>query len=285
MNLCRWYDQIQHQLAEIENVAQRPSLLSHQQMIEFVVDLPLKYAPLQKETKKKEKKKENATPGVTEQASHSAPVAMAQAPSSTPAADVAASSTPVAAAPATSLSKETKKAKEPHQAQKQQQQPTNDISALDIRVGKIIEVKRHENADSLYVEQIDVGEQKPRTVCSGLVNFIPIERMQDRQVLVCCNLKETNMRGVVSEAMVLAASNGDHTIVDLIEVPEGAQIGEQVRFAGFEGPKGSNITRKHLEKILPDLKTTGEGVCMYKETIFMTSAGPCTSTLLNAQIS
>lgn len=33
-------------------------------------------------------------------------------------------------------------------------------------------VKKHPDADSLYVEQIDVGEAEPRTVVSGLVNYI-----------------------------------------------------------------------------------------------------------------
>lgn len=29
---------------------------------------------------------------------------------------------------------------------------------LDIRVGKIVEVEKHPEADSLYIEKIDVGE-------------------------------------------------------------------------------------------------------------------------------
>ena len=39
-------------------------------------------------------------------------------------------------------------------------------------------VQKHPDADSLYVEEIDVGEAAPRTVVSGLVNYIPIEEMQ-----------------------------------------------------------------------------------------------------------
>jgi hypothetical protein len=42
-----------------------------------------------------------------------------------------------------------------------------DFSKLDIRVGKIVECARHPEADGLYVEQIDLGEGKTRTVCSG----------------------------------------------------------------------------------------------------------------------
>lgn len=53
-----------------------------------------------------------------------------------------------------------------------------DVARLDIRVGLITKVQKHPDADSLYVEEIDVGESAPRTVVSGLVKHIPIEELQ-----------------------------------------------------------------------------------------------------------
>lgn len=41
----------------------------------------------------------------------------------------------------------------------------NSPSRLDIRVGKIVEVSKHPDADTLYVEKIDLGEDSLRTVC------------------------------------------------------------------------------------------------------------------------
>lgn len=79
-------------------------------------------------------------------------------------------------------------------------------SRLDIRVGKIVEVGKHPDADALYVEKIDLGEAVPRTIVSGLVNFVPIEEMNNRMVVVLCNLKAAKMRGVESQGMVLCAS-------------------------------------------------------------------------------
>lgn len=38
-----------------------------------------------------------------------------------------------------------------------------DISRLDLRIGRIVEVQKHPDADALYLEKIDVGEDKPRT--------------------------------------------------------------------------------------------------------------------------
>ena len=52
-----------------------------------------------------------------------------------------------------------------------------DVSRVDFRVGKITKVEKHADADSLYVEQVDVGEGKTRTVVSGLVKHIPIEEV------------------------------------------------------------------------------------------------------------
>lgn len=52
-----------------------------------------------------------------------------------------------------------------------------DVGRLDLRVGRIIEAKKHPDADALYVEIIDLGEEKPRTVVSGLVKFVPLEQV------------------------------------------------------------------------------------------------------------
>lgn len=79
-------------------------------------------------------------------------------------------------------------------------------SCLDIRVGKIVEISKHPDADTLYVSKIEVGEETPRTVVSGLVNFYSIEELKDRMVVLLCNLKPSKMRGVESTGMVLCAS-------------------------------------------------------------------------------
>lgn len=57
------------------------------------------------------------------------------------------------------------------------------------------------------MEKIDLGEPTgPRTIVSGLVNFVPIEEMKDRMVVVLANLKAANLRGILSHGMVLCAS-------------------------------------------------------------------------------
>ena len=41
---------------------------------------------------------------------------------------------------------------------------------------------------------------------TGLVNFVPIDEMKDRLVVVLCNLKPAKLKGVESKGMVLCSS-------------------------------------------------------------------------------
>lgn len=89
-----------------------------------------------------------------------------------------------------------------------------DIGLLEIRAGKIVEISKHPEADSLYVEKVDIGEPTgPRTIVSGLVQFCPIETLQNKAVVVLCNLKPRPLKGITSFGMLLCASNADHTQV------------------------------------------------------------------------
>merc|ERR1712131_432149 len=74
-----------------------------------------------------------------------------------------------------------------------------DVSRLSMKVGKIVECVKHPDADALYLEKIECGEAQPRQVISGLVKHIPIEEMQNRMVVILCNLKPAKMRGIMSE--------------------------------------------------------------------------------------
>lgn len=160
------------------------------------------------------------------------------------------------------------------------------IDALDCRVGKIVKVGPHPNADALYLEEIDVGEEKPRQVISGLRNFVPLEQMQDRVVVVVCNLKPAKMRDVMSYGMVLCASDDAHGKVEPVLVPEGVPLGERVMVEGFNGAPIDEIkpNKKILERLFPDMKTNEAGVPVFKGVPFTTSKGPLSSSVPNGWV-
>ncbi|XP_063362978.1 aminoacyl tRNA synthase complex-interacting multifunctional protein 1 [Cydia amplana] len=155
------------------------------------------------------------------------------------------------------------------------------VGKLDFRIGKIIDINKHPDADSLYVEQIDCGEEKPRTVVSGLVNHVPINEMQNRIVMVLCNLKPVKMRGVTSEAMVMCASSPEK--VEVLIPPTGAVPGDLVSCEGYprEPEAQLNPKKKIFETCAPDLKTNADKIACYKGTpLVVPGKGPVTAATL-----
>ncbi|KAF8908966.1 hypothetical protein CPB84DRAFT_1813217 [Gymnopilus junonius] len=136
-------------------------------------------------------------------------------------------------------------------------------SMIDLRVGHIIDVIKHPDADGLYIEQIDLGEETgPRTVVSGLVHYIPIEQMRDKWLVAVCNLKPANMRGVKSFAMVLAATSkdGKESGIELIQPPANSKPGDRVYFEGQEYENAVplpqlNPKKKIFETVQPGFTT------------------------------
>jgi len=144
-----------------------------------------------------------------------------------------------------------------------------DVSRLDMRIGKIVEVEKHPDADALYVEKVDVGEEKPRTIVSGLVKHVPIEEMQGRIAVFLLNLKPAKMRGVMSEGMIMCANTPEK--VEILVPPAGAQIGDKISFDGFEGQPDlpfMNPKKKIFEAVQPEFLVNGEGVATYKGSFF-----------------
>jgi aminoacyl tRNA synthase complex-interacting multifunctional protein 1 len=163
-----------------------------------------------------------------------------------------------------------------------------DISKLDIRVGVIQTAWEHEEAEKLFCEEIDIGEEKgPRRIASGLRAHYTVDELPGRRVLVVSNLKARKLAGFESHGMVLCAS-GDNGTVKFIEPPDDAKIGERVTVKGFDGqPATENqiVKKKMLDVIFPDLKTNNDGVASYKGVPLTSSSGPCKPSIPNAMVS
>eukprot|EP00793_Prasinoderma_coloniale_P006873 PRCOL_00001704-RA len=168
------------------------------------------------------------------------------------------------------------------------------VGKLDIRVGTITAVEKHPDADSLYVETVDMGEEEPRTIVSGLVKYVSEDQLLNRNVLVLANLKPRNMRGIKSFGMLLCASNEEHTEVEPLTPPEGAVPGERLRFCGGEDGEtpepepatGNALQKKKIwERSQPDFATDADGAPSFRGIPFVTSAGPVTPTIPNGTIS
>jgi aminoacyl tRNA synthase complex-interacting multifunctional protein 1 len=163
---------------------------------------------------------------------------------------------------------------------KNEDQP--DICKLEFKVGQITKVWTHPEADKLYCEEIDVGEEAPRQIASGLRPHFSLEEMQGQRLLVVSNLKAKNLVRFKSHGMVLCAAaptdDGGET-VEFVEPPEGAKIGEIVTFEGLPTPEPWSSAQVEKKKVfaacMDGMKTTDDCLAAWNGHLFMTSAGPC----------
>lgn len=153
------------------------------------------------------------------------------------------------------------------------------MGCVDLRVGKIVKVWHHETAERLFCEEIDVGEATgPRRIASGLREHYSLEQMENRMVVVVCNLPPRPLQGFESNGMVLAATSAAGK-VELLDVPAGARVGERVIVPGFEGEVASaNVMKKkkHFDVAAEALKVDDKLQATYKGVPLTTSAGVIT---------
>jgi len=151
---------------------------------------------------------------------------------------------------------------------------------LDMRVGKIIEIQKHPDADSLYVSKVDLGDSTgPRTVVSGLAKLIPQEQLENRLVVALCNLKPAKMRGIESQAMILCASREEPREVEPLCPPEGSKPGDTVNVEGYENSQPDdqlNPKKKIWETLQPDFKTSSNCEAQWQGNTLITASGSVT---------
>ena len=100
-----------------------------------------------------------------------------------------------------------------------------DFSKLDLRVGKVLSCERHPDADKLFVLKVDIGEEKPRQIVSGLAGSYTPGQMMGKYIVVIANLQPVKLRGVESCGMLLAGKNDKEVAV--VEV-NGLQPGTKI---------------------------------------------------------
>ena len=82
-----------------------------------------------------------------------------------------------------------------------------DFQKLELRVGTILEAGRVPKADKLLCFKIDLGEDEPRQILSGIAEHFAPEDLVGRQVCVVANLAPRKIRGMVSAGMILTAED------------------------------------------------------------------------------
>lgn len=93
----------------------------------------------------------------------------------------------------------------------------DDFDKLDLRVGTILECKKHPKADKLLVFKIKSGNDT-RQIVSGIAKFYKPEELIGKKIVFIANLKPIKLRGEMSHGMILSAATEDDSKLSLIEV-------------------------------------------------------------------
>ena len=83
---------------------------------------------------------------------------------------------------------------------------------LELKVATIKKAEAHPNADRLLVLKVDLGSEERQIVAGVRAHYQP-EDLVGKQVVVVANLETAKLRGMESQGMVLAASDGDRIVI------------------------------------------------------------------------
>ena len=103
----------------------------------------------------------------------------------------------------------------------------DDFQKIELKVGHIKSCKKVAKSNKLLCSEVDLGENRLRSIVSGAAEFYSPEEMNGRQVIVVTNLKPVKLMGYLSEGMILFSD--DNGKLALIEAPEQVNPGVIVR--------------------------------------------------------
>ena len=104
----------------------------------------------------------------------------------------------------------------------------DDFAKINLKVGKVLECRHVDGADKLLVSQIKIGDEV-RQIVSGIAKHYSPEDMIGKKVVVVTNLKPVKVRGVLSQGMILAASDENGKLSLVTPDDENLDDGSEVR--------------------------------------------------------
>ncbi len=103
----------------------------------------------------------------------------------------------------------------------------DDFVGVDLKLAKVLECKKHPNADKLLVFTLEVGCDT-RTIVSGIAKFYKPEELVGKNVIIVANLKPRKLRGIESNGMILSVAKEDDSelsiLTTLSDMPSGLDV-------------------------------------------------------------
>jgi methionyl-tRNA synthetase len=84
-----------------------------------------------------------------------------------------------------------------------------DFKKVQMVVARVLAAEKVEKADKLLKLEIDTGDGT-RTLVAGIAQFYKPDDLVGRKIIVVKNLKPAKLRGILSQGMILAASDAEN---------------------------------------------------------------------------
>ncbi len=101
-----------------------------------------------------------------------------------------------------------------------------EFAKIDLRVAEVLACEKVEKTEKLLKLEIKIGDET-RTLISGIAKSYSPEEMVGKKVIVVANLKPAKLRGITSQGMILAASDGD--VLEVLTVTKDITSGSRVK--------------------------------------------------------
>lgn len=90
----------------------------------------------------------------------------------------------------------------------------DDFKKSDIRIGKIVTVEKVDGSEKLLKLEVDFGlELGKRQIISGIAKAYSPELLVNKQALFIVNLEPREIMGLISNGMILCASNDNLPVI------------------------------------------------------------------------
>jgi methionyl-tRNA synthetase len=121
------------------------------------------------------------------------------------------------------------------------------FSKLDLRVAKVLDVKDHPSADTLYLIHVDLGKLGKRVIVAGMKPHYTKDEMIGKNIVIVVNLKPATIRGIRSNGMLLAAedSKGVCSLLD----PGDPNIGSEITIKGISKEPATVLEFEDFKKV------------------------------------
>ena len=123
------------------------------------------------------------------------------------------------------LAEEARQAIQPKTEEKMDIVTFEEFKKMDLRVAKILKAERVPGTTKLLKMEADIGGEK-RQMVAGVADTYAPEDLVGKECIVIVNLKPAVIRGIESQAMLLAAVIDDKAVIPFFdrELPPGAKV-------------------------------------------------------------